>query len=88
MVVFITALWRRQTGPLVSKPRATALTTGRGVGDAPLAARYNLDRTSLRSSAMPPQRDRQPFRDLQAALTASYAARLEQAIRTIRVDRE
>jgi hypothetical protein len=88
VVVFITALWRRQTGPPVGEPRATALTTGRGVGDAPVVARYNLDRDSARSSALPPQRDRWPFLDLQATLSASYAARLEQAIRTIRVDRE
>jgi hypothetical protein len=85
VTLLITALWTRETGPPVGEPRATALTTGRGVGDAPVAARCNRDRAPLRSSALPPQRDRRPFRDLQATLSASYAAKLEQAIRTIRV---
>jgi hypothetical protein len=84
MVLLMTALWARETGPPVGEPRATAPTTGRAVGDAPAAARCNLDRAPLRSSALPPQRDRRPFRDLEAALSANYAARLEQAVRTIR----
>jgi hypothetical protein len=83
--LLITALWTRETDPPVGEPRAAALTTGRGVADAPAAARGNLDRAPLRSSAVQPQRDRRPYRDLQATLSASYAARLEQAIRTIRV---
>jgi hypothetical protein len=87
VVLLIAALWTRQTGPPVGEPRATALMTGRGVADAPAAARCNLDRNSLRSSAWQPQRDRRPFRDLEATLSASYTAKLEQAIRTIRVGR-
>jgi hypothetical protein len=85
VVVFITALWRRETDPPVGEPRATARTTGRGVGDVSVAARCILDWASLRSSAVPPQRDRRSFHDLQATLSASYAAKLERALRTIRV---
>jgi hypothetical protein len=85
VVLLIRALWTREIDPPVGEPRATALTTGRGVGDAPVAARCNLDRAPLRSSDLPPQRDRRPFRDLQATLSASYAAKWEQAIRTIRI---
>jgi hypothetical protein len=53
--------------------------TGSPVGEPRAAA-------ALWSSALPLQHDRRPFRDLQATLSASYAARLEQVIRTIRVD--
>jgi hypothetical protein len=74
-----------QTDSPAGEPRATALTTERGVGDAPVAACCNLDRVPLRSFAWPPQRDRRPFRDLQATLCARYAAQWEQAIRTIGV---
>jgi hypothetical protein len=83
--LLIRALWPREADPPVGEPRATARTTGRGVGEAWVAARCNLDRAPLWSSALPPRRDRRPFRDLQATLSARYAARLEQAIRTIRV---
>jgi hypothetical protein len=82
--LLIRALWPRETDPPAGKPRTTALTTGRGVADAPVAARGDLDRAPLWSSAWPPRRDQRPFRDLQATLSARYAARLEQAIRTIR----
>jgi hypothetical protein len=85
VTLLITVLWARQTGPSDGEPRGTAPTTGWGVGDAPVAARCNLDRARLRRSAWQPQRDRRPFRDLEATLSASYAAKLEQAIRTIRV---
>jgi hypothetical protein len=85
VALLITALWTRETGPPAGESRATALTTGRGVGDAPVAARCNPDRAPLRSSALQHPRDRRPFRDLQATLSASYAAKLEQAIRTLRV---
>ena len=86
VVLLITALWTQETGPPVGEPRATALLTGRGVTDVPMAARGNLDRNPLRSSAWQPQRDLRPFSDLQATLSASYTAKVEQAIRTIRVD--
>jgi hypothetical protein len=85
VVLLITALRTRETGPPVGNPRGTARATGSGAGDAPAAARCDLDRAPARSSALQPQHDRGPFRDLQATLSASYAARLEQAIRTIRV---
>jgi hypothetical protein len=85
VALLITALWTRETDPPVGGPRATALTTGRGVADAPEPVRCYLDRNPLRSSARQAQRDRRPFRDLEAALSANYTAKLEQAIRTIRV---
>jgi hypothetical protein len=72
VVLLATALWTRETGRPVGEPRGPARTTG-------------LDRILLRSSALQPQRDRRPFRDLQAALSASYAGKLQQAIRTIRI---
>jgi hypothetical protein len=81
----ITALWTSETNPPVGEPGATALTTERGVTKASVAAGCNLDRAPFRISALPPQRDCRPFRNLQATLSASYAARLEQAIRTIRI---
>jgi hypothetical protein len=86
VALLITALWRRETDSPVGEPRATALPTGRGVCDALVVARCNLDLAPLRSSTLPPQRDRRPFRDIEATLSASYAAKLEQAIQTIRVD--
>jgi hypothetical protein len=82
--LLIRALWPREADPPVGEPRATARTNRRGVGEAWVAARCNLDRAPLWSSALPPQCRQRPFRDLQAALSARYAARLEQAIRTIR----
>jgi hypothetical protein len=85
VVMLIMALRTRETGPPVGEPRATALRTGRGVADAPLAARCHVDRSPLRSSAWQPRRDPRAFPDLQATLSASYAAKWEQAIRTIRV---
>ena len=82
--LLIRALWPRETNPPIGEPRATARTNRRGVGEAWVTARCNLDRAPLWSSALPHRRDRRPFRDLQATLSARYAARLEQAIRTIR----
>ena len=82
--LLIRALWPRETNPPIGEPRATAGPTGRGVGEASVAACCNLDRAPLWSSALPHRRDRRPFRDLQATLSARYVARLEQAIRTIR----
>jgi hypothetical protein len=85
MVLLLMTLWEQQTDPPVRKPRATALMTGRGVADGASATRCNIDLNPLRSSAWQPQRDRRRFRDLEAALSASYSAKLEQAIQTIRV---
>ena len=84
VALLFTGLRTRETDPPVGGPHATTRMTGRGVGDASLAARCHLDRASLRGPALPPQPGRRPFRDLQATLSARYAARLEQAIRTIR----
>jgi hypothetical protein len=85
VVLLITALRTRETGPPVGELRPAALTTGRGVGDDP-AVRCHLDRVPLRSAAWPTHHGRRPFQDLEATLSAGYTARLEQAIRTIRVD--
>jgi hypothetical protein len=85
VVLLITALWTRQTGPLLGESRVTVLTTERDVGDAPVTTRCNLDWAPLRSFAWFHQRDHRSFHDLQATLSASYAAKWEQAIRTIRV---
>ena len=82
--LLIRALWPREINPPIGEPRATARPTGRGVGGASVAARCNLDRAPLWSSAFPHRRDRRPFRGLQDTLSARYAAWLEQAIRTIR----
>jgi hypothetical protein len=84
-VLFIASLWIRETDLGVREPHGTALPIGRGVADAPVAAGCNRDRAPWRSSAWPPQRDRRPFRDLQTTLSASYSARVERAIQTIRI---
>jgi hypothetical protein len=82
IVAFIVAdLLTRDTG----EPCAATSMTARGVADAAAAARCNLDGSPLRGSAWQARRDRGPFEDLEAALSASYAAGFEQAIRTIRV---
>jgi hypothetical protein len=85
VVLLITAFWTRESCPPAGEPGAPARTAGRGGGDTPVAARCHLDRAGVRSSALQPRRDRRPFWDLQTALSASYAGKLEQAIRTIRV---
>jgi hypothetical protein len=85
VVLFIASLWTRETDLGVGERHGTALPTGRGVADAPVAAGYNRDWAPWRSSAWQPQRDRRPFRNLQATLSASYAGRVERAIQTIRI---
>jgi hypothetical protein len=85
VTLLIVAVGTRQTDPPVDEPRPAALTSGRGVAEALVAGRGNLDRPHWRDSAWPTQRDRRLFRDLETTLSANYAARLEQAIRTIRV---
>ena len=85
VVLLITALWTRESDPPASKRRAADLTIARGVGDTRVAVLCNLDQLPSRSSAWRPQRGRHPFGDLEARVSASYAARLEQTIRTIRV---
>src|SRR5262249_20137391 len=85
-VLFIASLWIRKTDLGVSEPHGPALPTGRGVADAPpVTAHCKGSRASWRSSAWQPQRDRRHFRDLQATLSASYAAGVERAIQTIRI---
>ena len=81
----IAALWTREPLSAVGTPGRRSLRTGWDAGDDLVAARCNLDRAPFPGPAWQPQRDRRHFRDLQATLSASYAARLEQAIRTIRV---
>jgi hypothetical protein len=83
--LLIVALWTRQTDTSVGEPRDTAQTTGKGGGDAQVAGGRNPDRAPWRTSSWHPQAHRRLFRDLEATLPARYAARLEQAIRTIRV---
>jgi len=70
VALLVAALWTRDAG----EHRAAAA-----------AARCNLGGNRLRSSAWQAPRGRGAFQDLEAALSASYAARFEQAIRTIRV---
>ena len=41
VVLFIASLWIRKTDLGVSEPHGPALPTGRGVADAPVAARCN-----------------------------------------------
>ena len=81
VALVVAALLTRDTG----EPGAAAPMTARGFADAAAAARCKLDGSLLRSSAWQAQRDCGPFKDVEAALSASYAARFEQAIRTIRV---
>jgi hypothetical protein len=81
VALLVAALWTQDA----SAHRADAAMTARGFADAAAAARFNLDGNPLRSSAWQAPRDRGAFQDLEAALSASYAARFEQAIRTIRV---
>ncbi len=85
VVLFIASRWIRETDRGVGEPHSKALPTERGVADAPVAAGCNRDRAPWQSSAWQPQRDRRPFRDLQATLSANYAARVERAIQTIRI---
>jgi hypothetical protein len=85
VVLFIASLWERETDLGVGEPQGFALPTGRDAGDGPVAAGCNLDRALWPSSALRPPRDRRPFHDLQAALSASYVARVERAIQTIRI---
>jgi hypothetical protein len=85
VALFITALWTRETSPPAGKPRNTARPIGWGVADAPVVECCNHDRAPLRSSALQPEHDRRPFQDLRATLSATYAAKLQQALRTIQV---
>ena len=84
VTLLIAALWRREPLSAVGTPGRRVLRTGWDAGDDPVAAWCNLDRAPLPGFAWQPQRDRGPFPDLQATLSASYAARLEQALRSIR----
>jgi hypothetical protein len=79
----IAALWTREPHSAVGTPGRRVLRTGWDVGDDPVAAWCNLDRAPLPGFTRQPRRDRRPFRDLQATLSASYAARVERAIQTI-----
>jgi hypothetical protein len=83
-VLILTTLWMPKTGPPAGESGATALMTGRGVVDAPAAAPWDPGQDPLRVSRWQSPGDGRPFRDLQAALSASYAVRPGQAIRTIR----
>ena len=81
VVLLVAAPWTRDAG----EHRADAAMTARGLAEAAAAARCNFDGNSLRSSDWPGHHGRRPFEDLAAALSASYAAKFEQAVRTIRV---
>jgi hypothetical protein len=81
VALVVAALFTRDAG----EPCATGSMTAQGFADAAAAARCRLDGNPLRSSAWQAQHDRGPFGDLEAALSASYAAQFEQAIRTIQV---
>ena len=81
----IAALWTHEPLSAVGTPGRRSLRTGWDAGDDLVAARCNLDRAPLPGPDWQPQGDRRPFRDLQAALSASYTARVERAIQTIRI---
>jgi len=81
----IAALWPRESLSAVGTPGRRVLRTGWDAGDDAVAAWRNIDRAPLPGFAWQPQRDRRHFRDLQAALSASYTARVERAIQTIRI---
>jgi hypothetical protein len=81
----IAALWPRAPLSAVGTPGRRALPTGWDAGGDLVAAGCNLDRAPVPGPAWQPQRDRRHFRDLQAALSASYTARMERAIQTIRI---
>ena len=85
VVSLLAALWTRQPGPAVGKPRAAAPTTGRP--SAALWWQHVATSTGFPGGAPPrnPGATARPYSDLQATLSATYAAELEQAIRTIRV---
>jgi hypothetical protein len=87
VILLVTALLARETDPPVGEPHGTTPPTGRGVGDAPVAAGCNRDRAPLPGSIGHPGGTHGPFRDLEATLSVTYAARLEQALRTIRGNR-
>jgi hypothetical protein len=87
VLLLIAALLERDPGPPTGKPRAIVQATERGVSDARVTARGNLDRAPLASSIGKPSGDHRSFRDLEATLSATYAAQLEQALRMIRTDR-
>jgi hypothetical protein len=85
-VLLITALWPRETGLAVGEPRAAAPTP------VPSSATHRWQHVAISSGppcgappCSPGATDRL-FSDLQATLYASYAVRLELAIRTIRGD--
>ena len=84
VALLIRALRIRETDPPVGQPCGTARPAEEGAG-SPVAARCRHDRAPLPNSALELPPDRRPFHDLQATLSASYTARLEQAIRTIQV---
>ena len=77
LVLLITALLSRPADPPGGTPRATAPTP---------PPQHDADPTGLSGGIPPrsPSGTARPFSDLQSTLSASYAARLEKAIRTIR----
>ena len=85
VLALIAALWQRPTRLSVGEPRATAPTTGRA---SPTRWWRHVATATGPPGGVPPWRPSatvRPFPDLEAALSASYAARLEQAVRTIRL---
>jgi hypothetical protein len=82
----LAALWTREPSPPGGCSPATVPTAGQPLGDAPVTAGENLDWALYPSSVVQPRCAGRPFQDLEATLSASYAARVEQAIRTIRID--
>jgi hypothetical protein len=65
VVLLIAALWTRQPGPAVGKPRAAA-NDGTGIGGALVAARCNLNRAPWRGPPRNPGATARPFFSLQA----------------------
>ena len=81
----IAALWTREPLSAVGTPGRRVLRTGWDASNDPVAAWCDLDRAPLPGFAWQPQRDRGPFPDLQATLSAGYAAKVERAIQNIRI---
>jgi hypothetical protein len=79
----IAALWTREPLSAVGTPGRRLLRTGWDAGDDPVSAWCNLDRAPVPGFAWQPQGDRRPFGDLQATLSASYAARVKRATQMI-----
>ena len=85
LILLLPSLLTRQTDPPLGEPRATALTTGRMpamLRRQPVATWTEIPcGGALRTSSATAR----PFPDVEDTISARYAARLEPAIRKIRI---